>query len=85
MAIIWESKSLSKESIQSLFYSTSDNRLNPTTSYIDNGYIRVKFDGSCLKQEKITFNPGHIIMTLILHYDIVYLELVMHNGRIILE
>ena len=33
-----------------------DNSLNPGINQIDKAKIRVKFDGSCLKQEKVTFN-----------------------------
>ena len=34
----------------------SNNSLNPGLDYIYNVKIWVKFDGSCLKQEKITLN-----------------------------
>ena len=33
----------------------SDNSLNPGINYIDNSKIHLKFDGSCLKQEKVSF------------------------------
>ena len=40
--------------------SRSDNSLNPGISYIDNARIRVKFDGSCLKQEKVTLTHKQV-------------------------
>ena len=30
---------------------------NPEINYINNAKIRFKFDGSCLKQDKLTFTP----------------------------
>ena len=41
--------------------STSDNILNTEINYISNAKIRVKFDGSCLKQEKLTFTDKAIL------------------------
>ena len=40
--------------------NVSDNFLAPALSYIGNK-TRVKFDGSCLKQDKITFTHGKIV------------------------
>ena len=48
----WQSKGLSDEIIQPP--NTSDKSLAPELSYIGNK-TRVKFYGSCLKQDKITF------------------------------
>ena len=45
-------KGLSDESIKPL--STFDNSLNPQISYFDNSRIEIKFDGYCLKQDKVT-------------------------------
>ena len=40
----------------------SDSFLNPAIYYNDNSKIRVKFDGSCLKQDiKVTFTPKAIL------------------------
>lgn len=50
----WESKGLSGERIKPL--ATSDNSLNREINYTDNSIIRVKFDWSCLKKEKVAFN-----------------------------
>ena len=47
----WKSKGLSNESINP---TTSDKNLAQTLGYFGNK-TRVKFDGSCLKQDKITF------------------------------
>ena len=47
-----KSRGLSAESVKPP--TTSDNSLNPESSYIDYT-IRVKFIGSCLKQPKITY------------------------------
>ena len=51
----WQSKELSDESIKPPF--TSDNSLNP--SYYGTK-TRLEFRGSCLKQDKSTFNHGKI-------------------------
>ena len=61
----WNSKGLSNESIKPP--ATSDNSLNPATHYNDSAKIRVKFDGSCLKQDKVTFTPK-----VVLNVGIVY-------------
>ena len=60
----WKSKRLSDESIKSP--STPNNFLNPKLSYYGNK-IGVIFSGSCLKQDKITYNHGKIV-----NIDIVY-------------
>ena len=40
--------------------STSNKMLNPSVDYVGTK-ARVKFNGGCLKQEKITFNHGKIV------------------------
>ena len=55
----WQSKGLSTEVIKPP--STSDNSLKPTLSYYLASRIRVKFSGSCLKQDKITFTHGKVV------------------------
>ena len=47
----WKSKGLSDENTKPP--TTSDNTLAPALSYTGNK-TRVKFDGGCLKQDKIT-------------------------------
>ena len=51
----WESKGLSNEIIK-----PPDNTLALTVKY-SGKRIYVKFNGSCLKQEKITFNHGKTV------------------------
>ena len=54
----WQSKGLSDETIKTL--ATSDNSLNPKVSYYGTK-ARLEFRGSCLKQDKSTFNHGKIV------------------------
>ena len=55
----WKSKGLSDETIKPP--STSDNSLTPALSYYRASKIRVKFTGSCLKQDKVTFNHRKVV------------------------
>ena len=55
---MWKSKGLPDEIIKPP--TSSDNSLAPALSYFGNK-TRVKFDGSCLKQDKITFIHGKIV------------------------
>ena len=48
----WKSKGLSEERIKPP--ATSDDTLAPSSNYID-VRPRIKFDGQCLKQHKVTF------------------------------
>ena len=54
----WKSKGLSNESIN--IPSTSNSSLNPLLDYV-NTKIRVKFRGSCLKQDKAILNSRTIV------------------------
>ena len=47
--------------------STSDNSLTPTISYYYPSKIGVKFTGSCLKQDKVTFSHGKIVSIYIVY------------------
>ena len=58
MVIAWGSKGFSDEGIKPP--ATSNNSLNLWLNCI-NVKIRIKFDGSCLKQEKVTFNHKTIL------------------------
>ena len=58
MEISWKSKGLSDESIKPT--TTSNKMLNPFLNYVGTK-TRVKFNGDCLKEEKITFNLGKIV------------------------
>ena len=60
----WESKGLSHEIIKPT--STSNNRLAPSLDYSINK-TKVKFNGSCLKQNKITYTHGTIVNIYIVH------------------
>ena len=62
----WKSKGLSNESVKTP--STSNNSLNPILDNV-NTKIRVKFSGSCLKQDKVTYNP-RIIINIYTVYEI---------------
>ena len=59
---LWKSKGLPDESINPP--TTSDNSLAPTLSYFGNK-TRLKFYGSCLKQGKVTFTQGIIVIIYI--------------------
>ena len=60
----WKSKGLSDENIKR--HTTSNKVLNPSLDFVDTR-ARVKFNGDCLKQEKITFNHRKIENTYILY------------------
>ena len=60
----WKSKGLSDESIKPP--STSDNSLSPWINYLDNK-IRLKLNGSCLKQSKLTHTHKTIVNIYIVY------------------
>ena len=62
----WKSKGISEENIKPL--KTINNILNPLLEY-DNK-LKLKFNGSCLRQDKITFIHGQIVNIYIV-YDII--------------
>ena len=62
--IFWKSKSLSDERINSI--TKSDYSITPELSYYCTK-ARVKFSGSCLKQDKATYNHGTIINIYIVY------------------
>ena len=62
----WKSKGLSDEVIK--FCTTSNNRLSSTLEYAGKK-MYVKFNESCLKQDKITFNYGKKVNIYIV-YDL---------------
>ena len=68
----WQSKGLSDEIIKSP--ATSDNSLNPKVSY-NGAKARLEFRGSCLKQDKNTFNHGKILNIYIVYeLDKIYVK-----------
>ena len=60
----WISKGLSNESHKPP--ATSDNSLTPILNYYDTK-IKVSFDRTCLKQDKVTFNHGKIVNIYTVH------------------
>ena len=61
----WRSKGLSVNAIKPP--STSNNSLAPTLNYYYPSKIRVKFTGSCLKQDKVIFNHGKVVNIYIVY------------------
>ena len=60
----WQSKGLSDKSIKPP--ATSDYKLNPKVNYYGTK-TRLEFRGSCLKQDKSTFNHGKIVNIYIVY------------------
>ena len=60
----WKSKGLSDERINSI--AASNYSITPELSYYGNK-TRVKFSGSCLKQDKATYNDGTIVNIYIVY------------------
>ena len=61
---IWKSKGLSDERIN--FITASNYFITPELSYYGSK-IRVKFNGSCLKQDEVTHNHGQTINIYIVY------------------
>ena len=61
----WRSKGLSVNAIKPP--STSNNSLAPTLNYYYPSKIRVKFTGSCLKQDRVIFNHGKVVNIYIVY------------------
>ena len=55
----WNSKEVSAETIKPP--TTPDNSLTPTLNYSDDLKVRAKFNGSCLKQLKLTYTHKTIV------------------------
>ena len=72
----WKSKKLSDESIKPP--STSNNGLNPGMNYINNGKVRVKFDGHHYKLDKVTFTLKAVLDFYIV-YEIKFWLLNLHS------
>ena len=60
----WKSKGLSDESIKP--FLTSNNSLTPLIDYYDY-YIRLKFNGSILRQPKVSYTHGKIVNIYIVY------------------
>ena len=62
----WQFKGLSDEKINSI--KTSDHSITPDLDYYGTE-TRVKFNGSCLRQNSVTFNHRKVVSTYYV-YDI---------------
>ena len=62
--LAWKSETLSDESIKPP--TASNNSLTPALNHI-NTKLRVKFDESCLKQEKVTFTHKKVVNICIVY------------------
>ena len=60
----WTSKGLSNESITP--FSVPNNFLTPSLNYLGTK-IRLKFSGSCLKQDKVTYTHGKLVNIYIVY------------------
>ena len=60
----WKSKGWSDQRLNS--NTASNYKITPELSYYGTK-IRVKFDGSCLKQDKVTYNHGKIVNIYIVY------------------
>ena len=60
----WKSKGLSTESITPSY--APNNFLSPSLNYLDSK-IRLRFSGSCLKQDRITYTHGKIVNIYIVY------------------
>ena len=63
--VSWQSKGLSANTMRSP--AASDNSLTPPTNYYYAGKIRLKFTGSCLKQDKVIVNHGKVVNIYIVY------------------
>ena len=61
----WKCKGLSDESIKAP--TAYDNSLNPKLSYYLNSKIKVQFNGSILRQPKITYNHNNTVNIYIVY------------------
>ena len=61
----WKSKGFTSESIK--LPTTSNNSITPELNYYYPSKIRVKFTGSCLKQDKVIFNHGKVVNIYIVY------------------
>ena len=57
--------------------TTSDYRLNPQLSYYGTK-AKVKVDGSCLKQDKVTFNHEKVVNIYIVSLSLAVMTIILH-------
>ena len=55
----WESRGLSNEKVKPPF--TADKSRSPKLAWINESRIRLRFKGSCLKQEFLTFTSKNVV------------------------
>ena len=60
----WKSKGLSDERLDSI--TASNYKITPELSFYGTK-TRAEFNGSCLKQDKVTYNHGKIVNTCIIN------------------
>ena len=56
---------MSNEKIKT--HITGNHSLSPKLTWINNSKIRVRFKGSCLKQDKIIFTPRNVVNLFIVY------------------
>ena len=61
---LWKSKSLSDERLDSI--TASNHKITPELSFYGTK-TKVEFNGSCLKQDKVTYNHGKIVNIYIVY------------------
>ena len=73
----WKSKGLSDESIKP--FPTSDNSLTPLLVYYDYK-IRLKFNGSVLRQPKVSYTYGKVVNICIVYEltDLALTSMILH-------
>ena len=61
----WKSKGLSNEKIKPPI--TANYNLFPKHIWMNNSKMRVRFKGSCLKQDKVPFTPRNVVNLFIVY------------------
>ena len=61
----WKSWGLLEQSIT--IPATPSNDIAPRLNYINNAKVQVKFDGSCLKRDKVSFNHWNVVKFFIVY------------------
>ena len=61
----WKSEGLSENSIT--IRATSDNSFDPKLTYIHYSEIAVKFEGNCLKQDKVSFSQRNAVNPFVVY------------------
>ena len=64
----WESSGLPNETIR--LPVTENHSFSPKIVSVNNSRIRVRFKGTCLKQDKVTFTPRNVINLFFIVYKL---------------